>query len=419
MKKKLTKTKCTVKLRKSEYYEEWYLMIESYPVYMDGKKKRQVEMLGRTIKTPIWNKSSPSRASVSGSKNYKPLRDLNGVIRCVEDVDTEACFYADRVRRLRQAEYDNTEFYTDVESALVEKKERESYDFIEYIANELHTRHASSSKSIIINWKRVLQFVKQFNKNEPLPFSMINLKTVEMFRRYILAAPCGGHKQGTISQNTASTYFSIFKAALKQAFVDGYLATDLAAKIKSIPVKPTRREYLSISELEVLAITECDRPEVKRAALFSALTGLRHCDIQELKWRDLQKNNNGYRINFTQKKTGGVEYMPISEQAYILCGERTTAEEHIFADLPDPSWVSVPLKRWIKSAGIDRNITFHCFRHTYATQQIANGTDIYTVSKMLGHSDVKTTQLYAKIVDEKKTKAAEAINIRGLTLEKK
>ena len=103
--------------------------------------------------------------------------------------------------------------------------------------------------------------------------------------------------------------------------------------------------------------------------------------------------------------------MPISEQALQLCGEPGKPEQFVFEDLPDPSWISSPLKRWIESAGINRKITFHCFRHTYATLQLAGGTDIYTVSKMLGHTNVKTTQIYGKVVDEKKQKATNAIKI--------
>ena len=103
--------------------------------------------------------------------------------------------------------------------------------------------------------------------------------------------------------------------------------------------------------------------------------------------------------------------MPISEQAYQLCGEPRNPELLVFEDLPDPSWISKPLERWIKSAGITRHITFHCFRHTFATLQLTNGTDIYTVSKMLGHTNVKTTQIYAKVVDEKKEKAANTIKL--------
>ena len=103
--------------------------------------------------------------------------------------------------------------------------------------------------------------------------------------------------------------------------------------------------------------------------------------------------------------------MPISEQAYQLCGEPGKPDQLVFEDLPDPSWISKPLKRWIISAGITRKITFHCFRHTFATLQLTNGTDIYTVSKMLGHTNVKTTQIYAKVVDGKKQQAANAIKL--------
>lgn len=101
----------------------------------------------------------------------------------------------------------------------------------------------------------------------------------------------------------------------------------------------------------------------------------------------------------------------MSEQAYKLCGERKDPNLLVFAGLPAPSWISKPLKRWIVAAGITRKITFHCFRHTYATLQLAHGTDIYTVSKMLGHTNVKTTQIYAKVIDKKKEKAANAIQI--------
>lgn len=96
--------------------------------------------------------------------------------------------------------------------------------------------------------------------------------------------------------------------------------------------------------------------------------------------------------------------MPISQQALELCGEPREPEQLVFEDLPDPSWISRPLKQWIEAAGIKKQISFHCFRHTYVTLQLSNGTDIYTVSKMLGHTNVKTTQIYSKVVDEKKLK---------------
>ena len=168
------------------------------------------------------------------------------------------------------------------------------------------------------------------------------------------------------------------------------------------------------AELNQLANTPCDITVLKRAALFSALTGLRHCDIQKLRWSEVQKDGDSYRLNFTQQKTKEVEYMPISEQAYKLCGEPKEPCRLVFEDLTDAAWISKPLQRWLVAAGITRKITFHCFRHTFATLQLANGTDIYTVSKMLGHTNVKTTQIYAKVVNEKKEQAANAIKIAGL-----
>ncbi len=412
MKKKLAKTKCTVKLRKSEYHNEWYLILESYPVFNGtDKPQRIIEALNRTITSPVWDKTRTARTSADGSKTFKPKRDVNGIIQCKSTIDQEACVFADGVRSIRQKEYDNADLYTEKEAELAVQNQRQQIDFIEYFSKASKDRHRNSSQSIIINWNRVAELLKLFTNSQPLPFSQVTLSKAEEFRRFMLSAPCGGKKTGTVSHNTAATYYSIFKAGLKQAFIDGYLTVDISAKIKGIQDKESRREHLSVEELNILAETPCDRPILKRAALFSALTGVRHCDIQKLKWKEIQVVGEQVRLNFTQQKTKGVEYMPISEQAYQLCGEPGKPEQLVFEDLPDPSWISGPLKRWIKSAGITRNITFHCFRHTYATLQLAGGTDIYTVSKMLGHTNVKTTQIYAKVVDEKKQKATKAIKI--------
>jgi integrase len=388
------------------------LILESYPVFNGtDKPQRIIEALNRTITSPVWDKTRTARTSADGAKTFKPKRDVNGIIQCKSTIDQEACVFADGVRSIRQKEYDNADLYTEKEAELAVQNQRQQIDFIEYFSKVSKDRHRNSSQSIIVNWNRVGELLKLFTNNQPLPFSQINLSKAEEIRRFMLTAPCGGNKKGTVSHNTAATYYSIFKAGLKQAFIDGYLTVDISAKIKGIQDQESRREHLSVEELNILAETPCDRPILKRAALFSALTGVRHCDIQKLKWKEIQVVGEQIRLNFTQQKTKGVEYMPISEQAYQLCGELGKPEQLVFEDLPDPSWISGPLKRWIKSAGITRNITFHCFRHTYATLQLAGGTDIYTVSKMLGHTNVKTTQIYAKVVDEKKEKAANAIKL--------
>lgn len=413
--KELSKAKSTVRLRKVEDRKEWYVYIESYPVFVPGKNtpQRIREYLNRTITTVEWNKKRTARTETDGTKTYKPKRDDNGIIICRSEKDRESMLYADGVRKLRQREYDNADLYSDTETAQAEQKERLQQNFIEYFSIVTAKRHANSSNSIQINWQRTGEFLKQFAGNTLL-FSQIDNRMAEEFKRFLLSAPCGGNRRGTISHNTAATYFSIFKAALKQAFVDGYLTVDLSAKIKGIQEQEIRREYLTVEELNTLAATPCEYKDLKRAALFSVLTGLRHCDIQKMQWEELQIDGDQASLNFTQQKTKGVEYMPISPQALELCGEPRKPNQLVFEDLPDPSWISRPLKQWIEAAGIKKNITFHCFRHTYATLQLSSGTDIYTVSKMLGHTNVKTTQIYAKVVDEKKNKAAQAIQLETI-----
>lgn len=410
--KQLSNTKVTVRLRKADDRKEWYIYIESYPVNVPGKQtpQRVREYLNRCVTTVEWDKKRIARTDADGTKTYKPKRDDNGVIICRSEKDRETMLYADGIRKLRQREYDNADLYSDTESAQAEQKERLQQNFIAYFNKVAAKRHVNSSQSIQTNWQRTNEFLKQF-AGGTLLFSQIDNRFAEEFRLFLLSAPCGGNKKGTISHNTAATYFSIFKAALKQAFVDGYLTLDLSAKIKGIQEQESRREYLTVEELNTLAATPCERDVLKRAALFSALTGLRHCDIQKLQWKEISIEGAQARLHFTQKKTKGVEYTPISEQALQLCGKPGRPEQYVFEDLPDPSWISRPLKLWIETAGIKKKITFHCFRHSYATLQLSSGTDIYTVSKMLGHTNVKTTQIYAKVVDEKKNKAAQAIQL--------
>ena len=419
MRKTIVNTKVSVKLRKSEYADEWYLYLESYPVFKPGYTKviREREYLNRIITTPIWDKSRTARTTETKT-TYKPKRDANGIIQCRSTADQEVCIYADNVRKLRQREFDNQALYTDQEAELAEQQLKSQCNFIEYFQKLISDRQKKASRSLIVNWKRVLELFKTFAKSDTVAFSQINIKLIENFKRYLLEAPNAGNKDVEISQNTASNYFSTFKTVLKRAFVDGYLTIDLSAKTKGIRELDTRRETLTLEEINLLVNTECDKPVVKQAAFFSLLTGLRHCDVKKLKWGELQKVGDKYRLNFTQQKTKGVEYMPISEQAYKVCGEPNHPDQLVFADLPDVTKISPSLKKWIKAAGINRNITFHCFRHTFATLQLTHGTDIYTVSKMLGHTDIKTTQIYAHIVDQKKEAAANAIVIENLNTNK-
>lgn len=110
---------------------------------------------------------------------------------------------------------------------------------------------ANSSDSLRTNWKCLIEFIVEFAEDD-LRFSKIDLSFANDFKLYLLSAPYSGKKKGTLSNNTAATYFSIFKAIVSQAFIDGYFMIDLSAKIKGISDEDSYREYLSIEELTTL-----------------------------------------------------------------------------------------------------------------------------------------------------------------------
>ena len=123
----------------------------------------------------------------------------------------------------------------------------------------------------------------------------------------------------------------------------------------------------------------------------------------------MQKTDTGNRITFHQQKTKGLQYLDISDQARNYLEEEGQPDERVFMGLKYSSYTNVELTKWMLKAGITKNITFHCARHTFAVLQLSLGTEIYTLSKLLGHAEIKTTQIYANIIDEKKREAVNRI----------
>ncbi|MEP7218966.1 MAG: site-specific integrase, partial [Bacteroidota bacterium] len=111
---------------------------------------------------------------------------------------------------------------------------------------------------------------------------------------------------------------------------------------------------------------------------------------------------------YRQKKTSRVEYLPLSAQAQKYLGKPGEPGKCVF-DLPTHAPVYHALTKWAQVAGVTKPISFHVSRHTFATLALTFGADLYTVSKLLGHASVKTTEIYGQIVDEKKRAAVELI----------
>ena len=173
------------------------------------------------------------------------------------------------------------------------------------------------------------------------------------------------------------------------------------------------REFLTIEEVKQLMATPCRYDIVKRAFLFSCFTGLRYSDIKSLLWSEIRKAADGRTLflEHPQVKTRKIVTVPLSEEALKWMPKQQKDKELVFHQLQITSTtVEVILGEWMKEAGIEKHITYHCSRHTAATMLLTLGADLYTVSKILSHSSIKMTEVYAKIVDKKKLETVNLVN---------
>lgn len=187
-------TRCTVRLRKAEFKKEWYVYIESYPVFEvnNEKPKRVREYINRSVSTVVFDKNRSARTDENGNVSYKPKRDENGIILCKSDLDKETMLFADAVRRKLQKQYDDLILFGDNQE--LKQKELLQESFISYCEELLKKRHRNSSDAIRVNWKRTIELLKIF-AGENIKIAQIDLKFSEDFKMFLLSAPCSGSKK--------------------------------------------------------------------------------------------------------------------------------------------------------------------------------------------------------------------------------
>lgn len=282
---------------------------------------------------------------------------------------------------------------------------KRSTNFIDYFTEQMEKRKQSTGN--YGNWDSTLKHLIKFAGTK-VSFREIDQNFCENFRDYLKNTAKKSSGQ-PLSSSSVSSYFLKFRACLKEAVRKKIILSNPAIGVSNPKVKESIREYLTLDELKAIVKAECRYDVLKRAFIFSCLTGLRWSDIQNLKWSELQKTNDGFRITFHQQKTKGLQYLDLSEQSRGYLGEAGSPDDRVFTGLKYSSYMNLELSKWIMRAGITKDITFHCARHTFAVLQLTLGTEIFTLSKLLGHSELKTTQIYAKIVDEKKREAVNRI----------
>lgn len=312
----------------------------------------------------------------------------------------ESLILAENILSIRKAEYLQGKY--DIKNTSKSKR-----SFLNYFSELTEEKQKKDTLNNYNNWTSTFQHLKKI-VSPNFTFDEIDENFIKKVRNYF-ENEAVTKSNIPLSQNSKYTYFNKFKASVNKAFEDGYLSVNYASKIKSFAQAESQREYLTFDELQRLAKTDCKYEVLKRAFLFSCLSGLRWSDINTLVWSEVRDEEGFSRVNFRQEKTDGVEYLYISKQARELLGERKFIGDRVFKGLKYGAGYNNEIVRWCNRAGVFKHITFHSARHTNAVLLLENGADIYTVSKRLGHSEIRTTAIYAKIVDKKNKEAAELI----------
>jgi len=281
------------------------------------------------------------------------------------------------------------------------------YDYFKDIVDKFYSDGSVGNfntwKSALDHWERL--FGKELTSKQLLPYH------VDQFRAHLLNAKSLRNNKKKLKINSSSSYYKNFINVLKRAYKDKLLSSNLAEDAVYIKEEETIRDYLTEDELSVLAKTPVSVPSLKNMAFFSVMTGLRFSDILSLKWEDIfHDTNQGHYIKLRENKTKNVQNHFIPKSAYNLLVNEGISEGQVFKGVKY-SLITKPLKKWVEDAKINKNISFHNFRHTFATLQLSRGTDIYTLSKMLGHKNISTTQIYAKVMDKQKIEASKKLNI--------
>jgi integrase len=308
-----------------------------------------------------------------------------------------------------------------------EKMNKEAYHLAEIIRSKLELRFVSGEHGLLdpsAGRRSLVSFAEELAEKQPpknaLPKSIRYLK--EYAGEVQLAAITETWLEGyqaflrerdSLGESTCAKYYAATVYVLRRAVRDRILPRNPAEAVKGMTVPESVRVYLSAEELGKLAACPLGGElgaEVRRAFLFGACTGLRVSDLRSLDWGEIQRDP--LQILKRQGKTGRVVAVPLNESAWKIINDTEIhrREAPVFPLLSaSKANTNQYLKAWAKDAGIDKPIGWHTARHTFATLSLEGGADFSTVSRMLGHTKIATTAIYAKTTDKAKRSAVEGL----------
>jgi len=255
------------------------------------------------------------------------------------------------------------------------------------------------------NYSYLNKNLKKFTKDKEILLSDVDVHFIERFASFL---------DETLASNTKVDIIAGLKKFINMAYRQELITFNPFKKYKLPKRQETNIDHLDLHELQKLSDTSTSfNPQIRQAFFFSCFTGLRFTDLISLKWSQIlitkDKNGEEYvtlliRPSKTINTSGKLLRTPLAKQAQDILKEvnRKPDCDIIFHTLKALTAYNDHLKEWAKTAKIKKNLHSHVGRHTLATLGLTSGIDIYTVSKMLGHSGLNITERYAKVIDEKK-----------------
>ena len=385
-----------VKLRKKEITKNRQsLYLDFYPAIPDpttGKPTRR-EFLGMYI---FADRVKDEKGNVKNVK-LTPLNKQNNI---------DTLNLAEQIRQKKENYLNKPEIYSGYEREQLKIKSILEINFVSFF-KQLADKKKTSNHD---NWVSTYNYLYKFT-NGSLRFGDLNEVFCDNFKTFLLNTESIKSKGQLLSRNTCASYFNKFKEALKQAYKEGYLQTSINDKVDPIESVTPIKNTLTIEELNKLAKTDCPSPILKKATLFSALTGLPFKEMQNLCWKNIYFSEaDGIQIIMQRQKTEKPYLVYISQQAFGLLGPPQKPDDRVFEGLSDRERYEL-FQLWLARAGITKKLTFHDLRHTYGTNQIEAGTDIYVLKGNMGHANVKYTQQYGHQSDKRKKEAAEKVKL--------
>jgi len=280
-------------------------------------------------------------------------------------------------------------------------------NFLDYYQTYIDKYTKADIRMIKASFERFKDFLKEFYPQYKTHIKPDQL-TKDMMVSFVEFLESKSKGEGAL------TFYKRFKKVIKYAVENNVISKNpCTGVVCKVDENALTKDILSVDEMKKLIETKYaeQNPNTRRAFIFTLYTGIRFCDIISLRYSDVDFSNR--TLKFNQAKTKGHSSnswvnLPLNDGLLSLIGEKPEKDDFIF-HLPSQTMCLKSLKHWVAKALIDKHITWHCGRHSFAVNILNNGANIKTVASLLGHSGLKHTEKYTRAVDSLKEQAINSL----------